>query len=597
MSEVIIINNGLLFDGTQQKASVRHIQIADGIIQRISNTPIPNPGGARMVDAAGKWITPGFIDIHTHYDAEVEVMPELPESLRHGVTTIFMGSCSLSAALGTPEDVTDMFTRVEAIPYDSLLPLMKEKKSWNTLREYRDHFEQLPLGVNVASYIGYSAVRSHVMGFEASLTRQKPTDEQMTEILRLIQEGIDLGYLGLSINTNFWDKVGGNRYRSHLLPSSYASWGELFQCIRLVARNNSSLQCIPNISTKYEVFVYLALSMIRKLRISLVSLMDIRSNRSIYRVLPLLSRMANTIRGKFRYQALPELFDVWSDGIDLVVFEEFGAGSRALDYEDEVEERKKLINSSKYRKWFKRQWRNPLLPKVFHRNFALATVVDCPDKTLIGKNFAEIAKQKGKSTEDAFLDLVSQYDKSIRWRTEVGNDRLKPLQRIVSSDQVLLGFSDAGAHLRNMAHYNFPLRMLKLVQDSQKAGAPIMSMEKAVWRLTKELADWHGIQAGHIYEGARADIVLIDPAHLDSSLEQIHEEAMERFKGHRRLVRRNDATVPMVIVGGSIAFENGEFSAVVGRQRLGQFLQASTSATAGTKKAIRAEELPQAVAA
>ena len=597
MSEVIIINKGLLFDGTQQKASVRHIQISDGIIQRTSNTPIPNPGGARMVDAAGKWITPGFIDIHTHYDAEVEVMPELPESLRHGVTTIFMGSCSLSAALGTPEDVTDMFTRVEAIPYDSLLPLMKEKKSWNTLREYRDHFEQLPLGVNVASYIGYSAVRSHVMGFEASLTRQKPTDEQMTEILRLIQEGIDLGYLGLSINTNFWDKVGGNRYRSHLLPSSYASWGELFQCIRLVARNNSSLQCIPNISTKYEVFVYLALSMIRKLRISLVSLMDIRSNRSIYRVLPLLSRMANAIRGKFRYQALPELFDVWSDGIDLVVFEEFGAGSRALDYEDEVEERKKLINSSKYRKWFKRQWRNPLLPKVFHRNFALATVVDCPDKTLIGKNFAEIAKQKGKSTEDAFLDLVSQYDKAIRWRTEVGNDRLKPLQRIVSSDQVLLGFSDAGAHLRNMAHYNFPLRMLKLVQDSHNAGAPIMSMEKAVWRLTKELADWHGIQAGHIYEGARADIVLIDPAHLDSSLEQIHEEAMERFKGHRRLVRRNDATVPMVIVGGSIAFENGKFSAVVGRQRLGQFLQASTSATAGTKKAIRAEDLPQAVAA
>ncbi|MCB1167837.1 MAG: hypothetical protein KDK33_16900, partial [Leptospiraceae bacterium] len=201
------------------------------------------------------------------------------------------------------------------------------------------------------------------------------------------------------------------------------------------------------------------------------------------------------------------------------------------------------------------------------------------------------------STEDAFLDLVSQYDKSIRWRTEVGNDRLKPLQRIVSSDQVLLGFSDAGAHLRNMAHYNFPLRMLKLVQDSHNAGAPIMSMEKAVWRLTKELADWHGIQAGHIYEGATADIVLIDPAHLDSSLEQIHEEAMERFKGHRRLVRRNDATVPMVIVGGSIAFENGKFSAVVGRQRLGQFLQASTSATAGTKKAIRAEELPQAVAA
>ena len=588
-ASTLIINNGLLFDGTQARARIRHLLIEDGKVARISDEPIQPVAGARMVDASGKWITPGFIDIHTHYDAEVEVMPELPESLRHGVTTIFMGSCSLSAALGSAEDVTDMFTRVEAIPYDSLLPLMKEKKTWETLKEYRDHFESLPLGVNVASYVGYSAVRSHVMGFERSLTKQKPTKDEMQQILGLIEEGIDLGYLGLSINTNFWDKVGGNRYRSQLLPSSYASWSELFQCIRLVARKDSSLQCIPNISTKYEVFVYLALSMMRKLRVSLVSLMDIRSNRSIYRVLPIFSRIANLFRGKFRYQALPELFDVWSDGIDLVVFEEFGAGSRALDYEDQVEERRKLIDSKEYRKWFKRQWRNPFLPRVFHRNFGLATVVECPDESLVGRTFADIAKERKKSTEDTFLDLVYQYDKSIRWHTKVGNDRLKPLQKIVSSNQVLIGFSDAGAHLRNMAHYNFPLRMLKLVQDSHRAGKPLMSMEKAVWRVTKELADWHGIEAGHIFEGARADLVVIDPAHLDASLEEIHEEPMERFKGHERLVRRNDDAVPYVVVGGSIAFEAGQFAPYVGKKRLGEFLKARTTAEAGTRRFERKE--------
>lgn len=600
----LIINNGLLFDGTQSKARLRHLLIENGKVSRISDQPIEGVAGARIIDATGKWITPGFIDIHTHYDAEVEVMPELPESLRHGVTTIFMGSCSLSAALGSAEDVTDMFTRVEAIPYDSLLPLMKEKKTWETLEQYRDHFETLPLGVNVASYVGYSAVRSHVMGFERSLTKQKPTTDEMNQILQLIEEGIDLGYLGLSINTNFWDKVGGNRFRSQLLPSSYASWSELFQCIRLVARKDSSLQCIPNISTKYEVFVYLGLSMFRKLRVSLVSLMDIRSNRSIYRMLPIFSRMANFFRGKFRYQALPELFDVWSDGIDLVVFEEFGAGSRALDYEDQVEQRRKLLDSKEYRKWFKRQWRNPFSPRVFHRNFGLARIVECPDDSLIGKTFADVAKEQNKSSEDAFLDLVYQYDKAIRWHTKVGNDRLKPLQKIVSSSQVLIGFSDAGAHLRNMAHYNFPLRLLKLVQDSHKEGKPIMSLEKAVWRVTKELADWHGIEADHLYEGARADLVLIDPEHLDFSLEEIHEEPMERFKGHERLVRRNDATVPFVVVGGAIAFEMGQFTPVVGKKKLGQFLRARTSAEAGTRNFARKEEReatevesPKAVAA
>ena len=205
------------------------------------------------------------------------------------------------------------------------------------------------------------------------------------------------------------------------------------------------------------------------------------------------------------------------------------------------------------------------------------------------KTFSEIAKERKQSTEDTFLDLVYQYDKAIRWHTKVGNDRLKPLQKIVSSNQVLIGFSDAGAHLRNMAHYNFPLRMLKLVQDSHKAGKPLMSMEKAVWRVSKELADWHGIAAGHIYEGARADLVIIDPKHLDASLEQIHEEPMERFKGHERLVRRNDSTVPYVIVGGTIAFEAGKFTPVVGKKRLGEFLKARTSSEAGTRRFERKE--------
>src|SRR2546430_11756968 len=103
---------------------------------------------------------PGFIDLHTHYDAEIEVAPALAESVRHGVTTVVLGSCSLSLALGTPEDLADMFCRVEAIPYEIVRPLLEARKDWDGLTDYLEHLERLPLGPNVASFVGHSAVRA-----------------------------------------------------------------------------------------------------------------------------------------------------------------------------------------------------------------------------------------------------------------------------------------------------------------------------------------------------------------------------------------------------------------------------------------------------
>src|SRR5207247_445633 len=119
---------------------------------------------ARTIDAAGCWVVPGFIDLHTHYDAEVEVAPALSESLRHGVTTVTLGSCSLSLAIGTPEDLADMFCRVEAIPYAFVRPLLERVKSWDSVGDYLAHLGSLPLGPNVASFIGHSCLRAYVMG-------------------------------------------------------------------------------------------------------------------------------------------------------------------------------------------------------------------------------------------------------------------------------------------------------------------------------------------------------------------------------------------------------------------------------------------------
>ena len=113
-----IIRNGLFFDGTGAKGKKADIIIQNGKVAAIYDKA-PTIEGAREIDATNKWVTPGFIDIHTHYDAEIEVMPGLEESLRHGTTTIVMGNCSISAALGKDEDIVDLFLDALGFPCSS----------------------------------------------------------------------------------------------------------------------------------------------------------------------------------------------------------------------------------------------------------------------------------------------------------------------------------------------------------------------------------------------------------------------------------------------------------------------------------------------
>ena len=592
MAETTLIKNGLFFDGRGSKAAKRDVLVRDGRIEAISETELAAPAGARVIDADGKWVMPGFIDIHTHYDAEVEAIPSLHESLRHGVTTVFMGSCSLSTAVGDATDIADMFTRVEAIPYEHLLPLMKEKKTWETHAEYAEHLDSLPLGPNVSSFVGYSAVRAKVMGLERALdAKAKPTEEELREMERIIEEGYDAGFLGLSLNGLYWDKMGGDRFRSKCLPSTYASWKELRRMVRGVRERGLNLQAIPNVSTKYQIFIYAAFSaglFVRKaLKTSIVSIMDLRSNRLIWRVLQGLGWVVNKVfRGKFRYQFLPVAFDLWADGFENVVFEEFGAGAMGLHLET-MAERRKLFRDASYRRKFNRQWNNPLIPKVFHRNFGMATVMQCPDNSLIGKTFREIGKMQGKSEVDAFLDLLIEYGNDLRWYTVTGNDRPKPLAKLMNSESNILGFSDAGAHLRNMAFYNFPLRMLKFVNDAADRGEPVMPLEKAVHKLTGEIGEWFQVDAGTLEEGGRADLVVVDPEHLDYRVDEMHEEAIPELGNYVRLVRRNPDAVPAVIVNGTLVAENGEVLPEIGRTvGAGQFLPASCAGRSSRTKRV-----------
>jgi N-acyl-D-aspartate/D-glutamate deacylase len=292
----------------------------------------------------------------------------------------------------------------------------------------------------------------------------------------------------------------------------------------------------------------------------------------------------NRFGGDFRWQHLPVPFEVYADGIDLVIFEEFGSGAAALHLQDEIE-RNEMLRDETYRRQFRKDYENKLGVRVWQRDLFDADIVECPDPSVIGKSFGQVGKERGDiHPVDAFLDLVLEHGRALRWRTTISNHRPEVLKKLAAESGVQMGFSDAGAHLRNMAFYNFGLRLLRHVRDAERAGQPFMTIEHAVHRLTGELADWYRIDAGHLRMGDRADVVVIDPEKLDATLDDYAEEQVEQYGGLSRMVNRNDATVSAVFVAGRAVFRNGEPTQVLGNERTGSFLRAEQSTPAPTQK-------------
>jgi N-acyl-D-glutamate deacylase len=595
MTYDVIIANGLLFDGTGAPPAKRDLGIRDGRLVVVSEASLDGTGCAQVIDAAGQWVLPGFLDMHTHYDAELLAAPALSESIRHGVTTVTVGSCSISTVLSPPEDCSDMFTRVEAVPRAKVLPLLREKKTWTSPRGYVDFLAGHPLGANVTAFLGHSDLRARVMGLGRSLdARVRPTAAELAEMERHLEEALDCGLLGLSTMTATFDKIDGDRYRSATLPSTYASWSEYRRLNRVLRRRGRILQSAPNIAKKLDALLFFLASAglgVRKaLKTTLITLADGKASRWLHRIIGTGTRAVNRLIGSdLRWQTLPVPFEVYADGIDLVVFEEFGAGEAALHLCDEVE-RNQLMKDEAYRRRFRKDYEQRWTPRVWHRDFHDAHIVACPDRALVGQSFGQVADARGIHPVDAFLDLVVLHGKKLRWRTTIANDRPEEIARMIRNPCVLIGFADSGAHLRNMAFYSFPLRMLKLVRDAERAGRPIMPVETAVWRLTGEIAAWLNVEAGRLRVGDRADVTVVDPTALDERLLAYHEAPMEGLPGLVRMVNRSDGAVRAVLVNGRVAFQDGAFAPGLGRESgFGQFLPAGRPPAARSQPAANAK--------
>jgi len=561
----LILYNGTIFDGCGTPPVQCDIAIKNGKIACVAKSISGKTKASRNL--AGLWVLPGFIDIHTHYDIEVEISPGLTESVQNGVTTVVMGNCSLSVTYGSPSNLADMFLRVETLPRILTEKWLKASVAWETPQEYFNHLSMLPMGPNVAALLGHSSLRAHVMGMERSLTK-KASKVELIKMKELAEKAIDAGCIGISIDMVPWHMMSG-KFRGRTIPSQHANFREYRMLAEVCRKRDVVFQVTPNPQDLRSVWaiLWMSLGIVRRpLRVTILAALDSVAYPKAWRLFPSLLFFFNRLlKGNIRFQTLTEPFTVYSDGPITPLFEEFSTGIRLNDQETRTE-RISLWKDSAFRRKFRLEWTSRWR-NTFHRNLNLMKVIESPNPALIGKTFAEIAAEQKKDPLELFIELLEQFDTDIRWVTTGANNRQDIRFKLLSHSHILPGFTDAGAHVRNLGYYDGALSLIR-----QAVSTGFMAPEKAIERVTGEPERWFNLDRGELKLGKKADILVLDPKKIKGILSEQIEHSDPLLDGALRMVKRGAEEIESVYINGKLAVTDGNITDVVGNEYLGEVL-------------------------
>lgn len=613
-----LITGAKIFDGTGAPPFIGDLAIKDGRVAAIA-PQLDAAQAETVVNGTGKWLMPGLLDIHTHYDLELELEPALPESVRHGTTTVVIANCSLGLAFGnqrkgSADPIVDCFARVENIP-KSVLRACADKATWSTPAEYLAHLQQLAMGPNVAVLMPHSMLRIEVMGFDDSINRHA-TPAELATMQQLLADALDAGFVGFSTDALPFHYLANEPNTHKTIPTQFAPFEEIKALTDVVREKNAIWQGTPPKDSPIntlKTFLLTSGKLHQKpLTTTVVAALDVHSNRNIVRLGKLMANLLNSklLAGDFHLQALAAPFKVWADGAITPLAEEIPELRQlnALDLEDRAG-RQALLKDSTFIANFKRMWlkgkqgisfarlqrwlrleqyaltrsladmviaRCPIAVwngKTFQQIFELVKLVNAgtldylaPDEslTLIQSEFSEVDDEA-----DFVLQMLRSFDTDLSWYTVSANRDTDTVRKLIMHPKLLPGFNDSGAHLTNMAFYDCNLRALQLAALGGDEDTAYM-----VKRLTKDPADLFRIDAGSLAEGARADLVLINPDELlsynsDQHTQRVYRDAFQ----HEQMVNRSDGVVEHVWINGALLWSGNQLNKQAEDQRWGQLLK------------------------
>ena len=543
MSYDLLIKNGTVVDGTGAERYQADVAVADGKIAAIGKI---TDGAKKTLDASDLIVAPGFVDPHTHYDAQICWDPLITSSSWHGVTSLVMGNCGVGLAPCKPENqeiaAWDL-VNVEAIPFEVLGKGVTW--DWTTFPEYMDAAQKRGSGINIGFMAALTPFRHWVMG-EESMERSA-TSEERAQIKALIKEAVAAGAFGFS-TTNVAQHIG---YKGRPIACRQADWDELkaySNALRELGKGSIELALTNDVSVVDETDY------------ALLDMLVTESQRPVT-WLALLNRddkpeaAMSTLRAVeplFKKGAIPQVtcrpLIIQIDLRKPFIFANLPCWKPAFDRP--VEEQMRFYRDEKFRAEFRKEME---APKVFLGKWERVVIHQVGNpalESLIGKTVAEVAQQRGKDGIDTFLDLCIEDNLQLEYTYEIFNADEDRIPELITHDQVMIGLSDGGAHVDMLCDAGYCTYLLGTWVRERQA----MSLEHAVKRITSEPAAFYGMtQRGRIQQGLAADLAIFDLNTVGSK--KRGEMRTDLPGGGRRLVMPAEG-VEHTVVNGTVLYEN-----------------------------------------
>jgi len=536
----VLIKGGLIVDGTGKAAFRGDVAIEGGRIAALGQVDGP---AEWTIDASGHVVAPGFIDAHTHYDAQLLWDPSANPSTAHGITTILTGNCGYTLAPVRRDDddyLMGLFAAAEEIPKKALQ--LFAPFPWETFRDFLDFMEGR-VGVNVVAQVGHSAVRRFVMG-DAAL-RRAATPDEVAEMVAIVEAAIETGAVGLSSSQAPHQRGEDGEH----IPSFFADDAEMRALAQAVRRKGARLLSI-NPATKRD-------GLSEEDRALLVELADVSgavvswndfglgtpngdsvlefmeaqlaNGREIYAV-----ARCQRAETRFTVKKLSAVFANSEAWVDL---------SR-LDPEDKLA----ALADPEWRAKLSIFWETA----TFMVNASVEKAGTPETKPLEGRLLVDIAEERGCTAADVMFDvcIADHLETFFRIAGPVNVDESR-LEAILRSPATLVGISDGGAHLQTFAGGDYTSYFLAhWVREKQS-----FSLEEGVAALTSRVAKFLGIkERGTLEVGKAADVVVFDPA----TVEPLTLQTLDDIPGGGTRMTKDSTGIPWVLVNGVPVIEEGK---------------------------------------
>ncbi len=544
----LVIRGGRVVDGTGLPAFSADVAIRNGRIAKIGRV---TEDAGRVLDADGLVVCPGFIDVHTHYDVQLDWDPLATPSCFHGVTTVLTGNCGFTLAPAKPEDVpwlAAMLSRVEGMSKEALAVGFKFAGG-----SFGDFWSRLEgkLGVNAGGYVGHCAVRRWVMGDDAS--ERAARDDEIAQMQDLVRAAMREGAIGFS--TSQVELHVGDDGRE--VPSNHATPEEIVALASVLAEfDHGAIEIIPrSFASGYD----------KADRELLVRLYEV-SGKPIE-----LNLLVPTPQHPLGWQNLLDFcHEVGERGVRLhpqvttnrlelhlrlgetFVFDEMPVWREVLTRPEP--ERSKRLGNAEWRERLRAEWNDDQGRAVAFDlgDLEVESVTDARNEGLVGRSVGEIAVERGGDPLDTFLDLSLSEHLTMNFRTRMSDVAKQFIQHVVSTGvkdpRVMAGSSDGGAHLASFTGADYTTRLLaEWVPDA-------ITLEQAIWRLSGMPASVHGLRdRGFLRVGAWADVAVFDPETLAAGEAYLTQD----FPAQTRRYVVDAEGYRFAVVNGEVLLEDG----------------------------------------